>query len=148
MFRRRDFLMTMSALPWLPSLLQGAPLLRKSNRSLIVLWMDGGMSHIDTFDGKPEARPDIRGELVSRESSLEGVFLSEHLPRLAGIMDQCALVRSVTSPEASSVMCAGIGASAASPGRQPGPRETAGHSGDLLEQSPGVERRGVGGVDQ
>ena len=61
--------------------------------------MDGGMSHIDTFDGKPEARPDIRGELVSRESSLEGVFLSEHLPRLAGIMDQCALVRSVTSPE-------------------------------------------------
>ena len=99
MFRRRDFLMTMSALPWLPGLLQGAPLLRKSNRSLIVLWMDGGMSHIDTFDGKPEARPDIRGELVSRESSLEGVFLSEHLPRLAGIMDQCALVRSVTSPE-------------------------------------------------
>ncbi|MBT6659881.1 MAG: DUF1501 domain-containing protein, partial [Verrucomicrobia bacterium] len=53
MFHRRDFLMTMSALPWLPGLLQGAPLLRKSNRSLIVLWMDGGMSHIDTFDGKP-----------------------------------------------------------------------------------------------
>ena len=99
MFRRRDFLMTMSALPWLPGLLQGAPLLRKSNRSLIVLWMDGGMSHIDTFDGKPEARPDIRGELVSRESSLESVFVSEHLPQLAGIMDQCALVRSVTSPE-------------------------------------------------
>ncbi|SVA39887.1 uncharacterized protein METZ01_LOCUS92741, partial [marine metagenome] len=99
MFRRRDFLMTMSALPWLPGLLQGAPLLRKSNRSLIVLWMDGGMSHIDTFDGKPEARPDIRGELVSRESSLESVFVSEHLPRLAGIMDQCALVRSLTSPE-------------------------------------------------
>ena len=90
MFRRRDFLMTMSALPWLPGLLQGAPLLRKSNRSLIVLWMDGGMSHIDTFDGKPEARPDIRGELVSRESSLEGVFLSEHLPRLAGNMDEFA----------------------------------------------------------
>ena len=63
MFRRRDFLMTMSALPWLPGLLRGAPLLQKSNRSLIVLWMDGGMSHIDTFDGKPEARPDIRGEL-------------------------------------------------------------------------------------
>ena len=86
MFRRRDFLMTMSALPWLPGLLRGAPLLQKSNRSLIVLWMDGGMSHIDTFDGKPEARPDIRGELVSRESSLESVFVSEHLPRLAGIM--------------------------------------------------------------
>ena len=53
MFRRRDFLMTMSALPWLPGLLQGAPLLRKSNRSLIVLWMDGGMSHNATIDGKP-----------------------------------------------------------------------------------------------
>ncbi len=99
MFRRRDFLMTMSALPWLPGLLQGAPLLRKSNRSLIVLWMDGGMSHIDTSAGKPEARPDIRGAPVARESSLEGVFVSEHLPRISGIMDQCALVRSITSTE-------------------------------------------------
>ena len=98
MLRRRDFLMTMGALPWLPGLLQGAPLLRKSNRSLIVLWMDGGMSHIDTFDGKPEARPDIRGELVARESSLDGVFLSEHLPRLSEIMDQWSVEVRVCVP--------------------------------------------------
>ena len=67
------------ALPFLPSLLSGAPLLKDTKRSLILIWMDGGMSHLDTFDGKPEASPDIRGELVPKETSLEGVFFSEHL---------------------------------------------------------------------
>lgn len=57
------------------------------------------MSHIDTFDGKAEAPPDIRGDLVSKESSLEGVFVSEHLPRLSSLMNRCALLRSITSPE-------------------------------------------------
>lgn len=57
------------------------------------------MSHIDTFDGKVEAPPDIRGDLVSKESSLEGVFVSEHLPQLSALMNRCALIRSITSPE-------------------------------------------------
>ena len=78
----------MGALPFLPGLLSGAPLLHNSKRSLIVIWMDGGMSHIDTFDGKPEAPTNIRGDLVSLESSLEGVFLSEHLPLLKERMNK------------------------------------------------------------
>jgi hypothetical protein len=89
----------MGALPFLPGLLSGESLLRDSKRSLIVVWLDGGMSHIDTFDGKPEAPPNIRGDLLAKESSLEGVFLSEHLPRLSKRMKQLSLVRSVTSPE-------------------------------------------------
>ena len=61
--------------------------------------LDGGISHIDTFDGKPEASPDITGVLESRESSLEGVSLSQHLPLLSGKMSKMVLVRSITSPE-------------------------------------------------
>ncbi|MDA1277158.1 MAG: DUF1501 domain-containing protein [Verrucomicrobia bacterium] len=97
--RRREFLTTMGALPFLPRLISGSQFLNQSNRSLILIWMDGGMSHIDTFDGKVEAPPDIRGDLVSKESSLEGVFVSEHLPQLSALMNRCALIRSITSPE-------------------------------------------------
>lgn len=89
----------MGALPFLPRLISGSQFLNQSNRSLILIWMDGGMSHIDTFDGKVEAPPDIRGDLVSKESSLEGVFVSEHLPQLSALMNRCALIRSITSPE-------------------------------------------------
>lgn len=97
--KRRSFTTTLGALPFLPALLSGATQLNKTKRSLILIWMDGGMSHIDTFDGKPEASPDIKGDLVSKETSLEGVFFSEHLPRLSALMKKLALVRSITSPE-------------------------------------------------
>ncbi len=96
---RRHFLTSMSALPFLPRLLSAAPAMKEPGRSLILIWMDGGMSHLDTFDGKPEAAGNIRGDLVAKESSLEGVFLSEHLPRLSGLMKRLSLVRSITSPE-------------------------------------------------
>jgi hypothetical protein len=99
MLNRRSFLTGMGALPFLPGLLSGSDLLGKSSKSLILIWLDGGMSHIDTFDGKPEAHPNIRGDLVSKESSLEGAFLSEGLPRLAKRMHRLSLVRSLTSPE-------------------------------------------------
>ena len=65
---RKQFLATMSTFPFLPGLLSGLTLLDKTQRSMILIWMDGGMSHIDTFDGKPEASPDIAGDLESRES--------------------------------------------------------------------------------
>lgn len=99
---RRGFLGGALSLPFLPPLAHLAPWLRVpggSTRSLILLWMDGGMSHLDTFDGKPEAQPDIRGDLKTVPCALEGVFLSEHLPRIARVIDRCALIRSLTSGE-------------------------------------------------
>ena len=96
---RKQFLVAMLAFPFLPRLLSGMILLDQTQRSMILIWMDGGMSHIDTFDGKPEASPDITGVLESRESSLEGVSLSQHLPLLSGKMSKMVLVRSITSPE-------------------------------------------------
>jgi len=102
MLKRREFLAALGAVPLAPSLLHLATLLREpgaGKRSLIVLWMDGGMSHLDTFDTKPEAKSDIRGELGSRRCKLDGVFVSEHLPHLADVLDRTSLIRSMTSGE-------------------------------------------------
>jgi hypothetical protein len=94
---RRSFLQSLAVLPWLPRWLTGP--VAGPQRSLILLWMDGGMSHLDTFDGKPEAPPDIRGELRSVESDLAGVFVSEHLPRLRKTVARCSVIRTLTSGE-------------------------------------------------
>ncbi len=96
---RRSFIQSLGALACLPRFLAGSPEFLRGDRALILLWMDGGMSHLDTFDGKPEAPVAIRGDLPSMESALEGVFVSAELDRIAAMMDRCALVRSLTSPE-------------------------------------------------
>lgn len=100
LYDRRYFLGSLGAFPLLPSVLSAQALQKGGQpKSLIVLWMDGGMSHLDTLDCKPEAPPDIRGDLGCIESSLEGVFVSEHWPRIARMMKDCSVVRSITSPE-------------------------------------------------
>ena len=67
-------------------------------KSCILIWLDGGASHLDTFDPKPEAPSEIRGPFDSVATKLTGVRISEHLPRTAKLMDKLALIRSVTSP--------------------------------------------------
>jgi hypothetical protein len=82
----------------LPSLLQAEerPQKRKATaRSVILLFQFGGASHLDTFDPKPSAPPEIRGEFATIKTSVPGILVSEHLPRLARIADKFALVRSV-----------------------------------------------------
>jgi hypothetical protein len=66
-----------------------------SARSVILLFQFGGPSHIDTFDPKPEAPLEIRGEFKSIPASVPGVEICEHLPRLAAMADRYALIRSV-----------------------------------------------------
>jgi uncharacterized protein (DUF1501 family) len=61
----------------------------------IILMLNGGPSHLDMWDLKPEAPDNIRGEFKPIASSLPGVPLSEHLPKLAQLMHRCALVRSM-----------------------------------------------------
>ena len=65
----------------------------------ILIWLDGGPSHIDTFDPKPDAPAEYRGDFGVIDSALDGVRICEHLPRTAQIMDRVALVRSLTSAE-------------------------------------------------
>jgi hypothetical protein len=61
----------------------------------ILIWMDGGPSHIETFDPKPDAPSETRGEFAAIRTNVPGIQISEYLPKLAGIADKYAIVRSV-----------------------------------------------------
>ncbi|MFO0970038.1 MAG: DUF1501 domain-containing protein [Gemmataceae bacterium] len=61
----------------------------------ILIFLNGGPSHLDMWDMKPAAPVEIRGEFRPVATSLPGVQLSEHLPRLSRLAHQVSLVRSV-----------------------------------------------------
>jgi hypothetical protein len=61
----------------------------------ILIWMDGGPSHYETFDPKPAAPVEIRGEFQSIATRSAGARFSEHVPRLAALSDKFAIVRSL-----------------------------------------------------
>ena len=85
---------------WLQSLAAHAQATAPSKpKSCILLWMTGGPSHIDTFDLKPEAPVNVRGEFQPIETSVPGIQISEHFPRLAQRMKDVAVIRGMTSPE-------------------------------------------------
>jgi hypothetical protein len=65
-------------------------------KSVIFLYQFGGPSHIDMFDMKPDAPEGIRGPHKGISSSVPGLPVSEHLPRVAKIMDKVTLIRSMT----------------------------------------------------
>lgn len=62
--------------------------------SVILLWMAGGVTHIDSFDPKPAAPVEVRGVLHDIPTTLPGVRFSETIPELARMTDKFALVRS------------------------------------------------------
>ncbi len=64
-------------------------------KSAILLFQFGGPSHLDTFDPKPDAPAEIRGEFASIPTNVDGRRICEHLPKLAAMADQYSLVRSV-----------------------------------------------------
>jgi hypothetical protein len=66
-----------------------------SRRSVILLWMAGGPSHIDTWDPKPDRPAQNRGPFGVTRTRLPGVLLCEHLPRQAAMLDRFTLIRSV-----------------------------------------------------
>ncbi len=66
-----------------------------SQKSVIMVYLSGGLSHQDTFDLKPLAPKEIRGEFNPIPTSVPGIEFGEHLPRLAQVADKCAIIRSV-----------------------------------------------------
>ena len=100
---RRDFLRIggLGALS-LPTLLQmeatakTATTPRKGPRakSVILVYLGGGMTHHDTFDPKPDAPEDIRGQYKAIPTSVPGLQVTEKLPLMAKLMDKVTLVRS------------------------------------------------------
>lgn len=67
-------------------------------RQCILIWLDGGPSHLETFDPKPAAPAEVRGPFQPIATAVPGIEISEFLPRTAGRMRDIAVVRSVTSP--------------------------------------------------
>jgi len=72
---------------------------RGKSRSVILVLLTGGMSHLDTLDMKPDAPPEVRGEFAPIDTAVPGVRVCEHLPRLAERMGRWALVRSLSHRE-------------------------------------------------
>jgi hypothetical protein len=70
---------------------------RKSKATgVIQVWLGGGPSTIDMWDLKPGAPQNIRGEFRPIATKADGIGICEHLPKTAGVMDRCALVRSLS----------------------------------------------------
>jgi len=74
---------------------QAADVGRSQDTSLILLWQDGGPSHFETFDPKPDAPAEIRGDLGSIATRLPGIRFCEVLPQLADLADRFTVIRSL-----------------------------------------------------
>ena len=66
-----------------------------AHKSVIMIYLAGGLAHQDTFDLKLGAPEGIRGEFKPIATRLPGVQVGEHLPRIAGLMDKVAVIRSI-----------------------------------------------------
>lgn len=81
-----------------PRILYASPRKKEEHaQSVILLWMGGGMSHLDTFD--PQPGTDIGGPFEGIKTSADGVVISQHLPRIAQQFKHLSIIRSTTSNE-------------------------------------------------
>jgi hypothetical protein len=95
---RREVLQA-GALGLLGGLLGGPAVAAKQNaraKSVVVFNLFGGPSHIDMFDLKPDAPAEIRGDFNPIDTSLAGVQICEHMPRIAKLMHRTTLIRSLS----------------------------------------------------
>jgi uncharacterized protein (DUF1501 family) len=67
-------------------------------KNVIYLFMSGGMSHLDTFDPKPD-RDEVMGPLGTLRSNADDIFVGEHLAHTAKVMDKVCVVNSMTSTQ-------------------------------------------------
>ena len=63
--------------------------------SCILVWLDGGPSHYETFDPKPDAPSEIRGEFKTIQTKVPGIHFAECVPKLAEVADKFTVVRSI-----------------------------------------------------
>ncbi|WP_397570731.1 DUF1501 domain-containing protein [Schlesneria sp. T3-172] len=74
---------------------EGASAIAPVKTSCILVWLDGGPSHFETFDPKPDAPSEIRGDFQPIQTKIPGVLFSENMTRLAAISDKLTVIRSV-----------------------------------------------------
>jgi hypothetical protein len=69
--------------------------LKVAAKSCILVWQDGGPTHYETFDPKPESPSEIRGEFRAIDTAIPGIQFSEYMTQLAAMADKLAIVRSI-----------------------------------------------------
>ena len=108
-------------------------------RSVVILFLSGGPSHLDMWDLKPEAPEEIRGTFRPIATSVPGIQISEHLPRTARLADRLAIIRSMhhgssNHPSASYWMMVGGAMSRQAPQAVTLSREDRPHPGAVLSK--------------
>lgn len=85
----------------LPQILRAEQQSRKSSshKAVIMIFLAGGPPHQDMFDLKPNAPSEIRGEFSPISTNVPGIQISELMPRVAGMMDKFAVIRSLVGAE-------------------------------------------------
>ncbi len=71
----------------------------RTGKSVIMVYLSGGLAHQDTFDLKPNAPAEVRGEFKPIPTNVPGIQFGEHLPRLAACADKLAVLRSVVGQQ-------------------------------------------------
>ncbi len=66
-------------------------------KSVIMIWLRGGASHIDSWDMKPSAPVEVRGEFRPTSTNVPGIQICEYMPRQARMMDKLAIIRGIKS---------------------------------------------------
>lgn len=104
---RRDFLrvgslpafgLSLSSMFSRPALAQTGLARTGRAKSCILIWLDGGPSHLESWDPKPKAPREVRGPFAAIPTSVAGIQLSELMPRTAALMQHSVVIRSMTSP--------------------------------------------------
>ncbi|MFN5290236.1 MAG: DUF1501 domain-containing protein [Planctomycetia bacterium] len=72
----------------------GEDTLSRNDLSLIYVFLHGGQSHLDTFDLKPDAPAEFRGEFKPIKTKIPGLLISEHLPKMAAQLNKYSIIRS------------------------------------------------------
>ena len=85
----------------LPQILQAEAQagVKRSHKSIIMIFLSGGPPHQDMVDLKPDAPVEIRGEFKPISTRVPGIQICEHLPRMAQMMDRLAVIRSLVGSE-------------------------------------------------
>src|SRR5262245_8555183 len=78
----------------LPQLLRAEPRRKAAADAVVLIFLNGGPSHLDMWDMKPAAPAEVRGEFKPIPTTVPGVQFGEHLPKMARLMHHCTLVRS------------------------------------------------------
>jgi hypothetical protein len=69
--------------------------IKSNHKAIIMIFLPGGPPHQDMFDLKPDAPAEIRGEFKPIKTKVPGIEICEHMPKIAGMMDKFAIIRSL-----------------------------------------------------